>query len=201
MVQCNQVSTSIHNQQRAQSMSEHLRASGNKIVSISPSRVVFCSYKVNSFHMSDDIINLRDFYKHFAATMSAICYNTILIAFLVLHQAVLTENNLRLLSAADSKAIPENNIKRGWLPSEGEGARVRRLIRWKRHFFPNQASRGGGRSTNLEYHEIPSTTTQQRYGENGQLCVLTMGSLALIVGNHVCGNCHISEKQMKYSID
>lgn len=144
MVQCNQVSTSIRTQQ-AQSMSEHLRASGNKIVSISSSRVAFCSYKVNSFHMSDDVINLWDFYKRFAATMSTICHNTLLIAFWVLHQAVLKGNNLGLLSAADNKPIPENNIKRGWLPSEGEGARVRWLIRWKRHFFPNQASRGGGR--------------------------------------------------------
>lgn len=144
MVQCNQVSTSIRTQQ-TQSMSEHLRASGNKIVSISSSRVAFCSYKVNSFHKSDDVINLWDFYKRFAATVSAICHNTLLIAFWVLHQAVMTENNLGLLSAADNKPVPENNIKRGWLPSEGEGRRVRRLIRWKRHFFPNQASSGGGR--------------------------------------------------------
>lgn len=129
--------------EQAQSMSEHLRAPGNKIVSISSSRVAFC--KVNSFHMSDDVINLWDFYKGFTATMSAICHSTLLIAFWVLHQAVLTENNLGLLSAADNKPIPENNIKRGWLPSEGAGARVRWLIRWKRHFFPNRASRGGGR--------------------------------------------------------
>lgn len=101
--------------------------------------------KVNSFHISDNVINLWDFYKRFAVTMSTICPNTLLIAFWVLHQAVLTENNLGLLSAADNKPIPENNIKRGWLPSEGEGARVRRLIRWKRHFFPNQESRGGGK--------------------------------------------------------
>lgn len=141
MVQCKQVSTSIRTQ--AQSVSGHLRASGNKIVSISSSRVAFC--KVNSFHMSDDVINLWDFYKGFAATMSAIWHSTLLIAFWVLHQAVLTENNLGLLSAADNKPIPENNIKSGWLPSEGDGARVGRLIRWKRHFFPNQASRGGGR--------------------------------------------------------
>lgn len=61
--------------------------------------------------------------------------------------------NLCLLSHCRQQTMPpENNYKRKpWkpLPFEGGRARTQRLIRWKRHFFPNRVRRRERRETPL----------------------------------------------------